>query len=58
MHDITCYVIEYDGNGVAYLVDVDGRAVPIPLEHGALISVESDLPPAWTRPLWHTGESV
>lgn len=46
MNDVQTYVIEYDENGVAYLLDVDGRAPRIPLEHGALITVESYLPPA------------
>lgn len=50
-----CFVIEYE-NGIAYLVDVDGRTMRIPLEHGAFITVETYIPPAQRSVVPHTRE--
>jgi hypothetical protein len=58
MADIQMCVIEYDSNGCVFLVDVDGHAAPIPLEHGGLIAVESYTPPRYAASTVSAGRAT
>jgi hypothetical protein len=54
MREIACFVVEYDENGVATLLHVDGHE-RIVLEHGGLLTLESYTAPRYPEPAQREG---